>query len=337
MPSEQTLAKEFNVCRMTVNRALKQLETEGLVYPRRGVGRFVGKSRRVRHKRIGVAIYDIGHAANPAMAEVLGGLRETIRAAGYDMIIYASEESHRHVGDAQLMSSVYASVVDAVVVLHQSIERSHLEQISQEVPMLVVNLPAAGLPVHRVETDLAGGGFMVGRRLSELGHRQIAVINGEDHVFSVQQLETGLALAYQAAGVTLDRELIRRGVHSQETGYASTKNLLASGRVFTAIVCGDDDIAVGAIHALQESGLVVPDDVSVVGFNDVPIAKVVRPTLTTVRVPSYELGCHAGRLLLQACAGNGQTGQGEHVKLPCQFVERESTAPANRRRVEHVK
>lgn len=158
MPSEQTLAKEFNVCRMTVNRALKQLETEGLVYPRRGVGRFVGKSRRVRHKRIGVAIYDIGHAANPAMAEVLGGLRETIRAAGYDMIIYASEESHRHVGDAQLMSSVYASVVDAVVVLHQSIERSHLEQISQEVPMLVVNLPAAGLPVHRVETDLAGGG-----------------------------------------------------------------------------------------------------------------------------------------------------------------------------------
>src|SRR5262249_48032542 len=143
---------------------------------------------------------------------------------------------------------------------------------------------------------------------------------------------SGYEAALREAGIPIDRDLIsREGLITSEGGYAATRRLIESGATFTGLFCASDVLVPGVLRALRERGLRVPEDVSIVSFDDYPLAELVDPALTTVRKPRYDMGVQAGRLLKQRISGE-LTRDTVTTILQTQLIERRSSAPPRRER-----
>jgi LacI family transcriptional regulator, xylobiose transport system transcriptional regulator len=191
-----------------------------------------------------------------------------------------------------------------------------------------VTLDPTGEPLHPVPSVGAtnwSGGIAATRHLLSLGHRRIAVITGpEDRLCAKARLE-GARAALQAAGVGLDDGLVRPGWFTFDDGLSHGRELLALPDPPTAVLCGNDLQALGVYEAARQRGVRIPDDLSVVGFDDIPNARWCGPRMTTVRQPLIEMGAAAATLVLALAAGEkpAQT----RVELATTLVVRDSTAP----------
>jgi LacI family transcriptional regulator len=177
------------------------------------------------------------------------------------------------------------------------------------------------VPTTVVEYDNEGGAYAMTGYLLSQGHRRIVYLGDVqvNHTTSRDRIK-GFTRAYEDYGVAVDPTMIVRGDYTHAAGYAGTKRLLAAGASFTAIFAATDMVAAGVLMALREAGVRVPEDVSVVGYDDIPLAVNVVPALTTVRVPTEELGRTAVRLALDAA-------ENQHVVLGTHIVVRSSVAP----------
>jgi LacI family transcriptional regulator len=191
-----------------------------------------------------------------------------------------------------------------------------------------VDLPDPDVP--SVGATNWGGGLAATRHLAQLGHRRIAVIGGPPGVLCGRARIDGYRAALDAAGLPFDPELVRVGTFRHAGGYDAACELLALPDRPTAIFAGSDEQAFGVIEAARVAGLVVPRDLSVVGFDDLPIARWAAPPLTTVRQPLAEMGRVATQLLEALIAGRDPDAY--HVELATALVVRSSTAPARPRR-----
>jgi LacI family transcriptional regulator len=140
----------------------------------------------------------------------------------------------------------------------------------------------------------------------------------------VQDRAQGYRDALKVAGLAEPAALVRYGDFTEESGYAATREILGVSPPPTALLCANDRIALGAYAAAADAGRRVPADVSIVGFDDTPIARYVRPTLTTVAIPTYEMGSAAVRMLLAQLGGNPAS---EIETMPTRLVVRDSAAP----------
>ena len=183
-----------------------------------------------------------------------------------------------------------------------------------------------GVPAGVVDYDNEGGAFAITEYLLGLGHRRILYVGGPELLSTHQSRLAGFRRAHQARDLQIDERLVQPGAFSRRFGYERTAQLLADGSAgpFTAVFGANDTVAVGAMQALREAGLRIPQDVSVVGYDDIPLAADVTPALTTVNLPLEQMGREAVRLAV-ALRGesDGPTGTrhiGTHVVL------RDSTA-----------
>jgi LacI family transcriptional regulator len=177
------------------------------------------------------------------------------------------------------------------------------------------------VPTTVVEYDNEGGAYAMTSHLLSYGHRRVVYLGNVrlDHTTSRDRV-AGFTRAHEAYGLPVDPALIVPGEFTETAGYAGTKRLLAQGVVCTAIFAATDMVAAGALRALQEAGVRVPEDMSLVGYDDIPISTHLRPALTTVRVPTEELGRTAVRLALHP-------SEPQHVVLGTHIVVRDSVAP----------
>jgi DNA-binding LacI/PurR family transcriptional regulator len=194
------------------------------------------------------------------------------------------------------------------------------------IPVVVID-PAEepGPGVMSVGTTNWQGGLSATRHLIELGHRRIAAIGGPAQLWSSRARLDGYRAAMLEAGLAVDEKLVCRDSFSVGGGRQQATLLLALADRPTAIVAGNDAQAFGVLQALGESGLRAPGDVSVVGFDDVPVAAWAAPPLTTVRQPLAAMAATAFRML-RAGGGDG-TAQAHHMELATTLVVRASTAP----------
>jgi LacI family transcriptional regulator len=179
------------------------------------------------------------------------------------------------------------------------------------------------VPATVVEYDNVGGASAMTSHLLSHGHRAIAYLGtaeGEGGNTTKVDRFKGFARAHEAYGVTYDPALVVPTTFTREAGYSATRQLLAQGRHFTAVFAGTDMVAVGVLAALREAGLRVPEDVSVAGYDDIPFARDVSPALTTVHIPTEELGRTAVRLALNR-------HEPQHTVLGTHIVVRESVCP----------
>lgn len=196
----------------------------------------------------------------------------------------------------------------------------------------LVALDPSGMPPDTVPSVGAAnwnGGVAATRHLLELGHRRIAVIGGPAKSLIARARLEACRAAMDAAGVPLDEQFIRTGRFFFEDGLDFGRDLLSLADPPTAVICGNDLQALGVYEAARQARLTIPDDLSVVGFDDLECAHWCGPPMTTVRQPFDEMGAAAARLVLTLSAGEAPSQT--RVELPTTLVVRGSTAPPARR------
>ncbi|MFE0463718.1 LacI family DNA-binding transcriptional regulator [Kitasatospora sp. NPDC058965] len=257
--------------------------------------------------------------------EVIRGVENVVRAEGLSLVLSESA-GHLSLGQSWV-DGVLARRPTGVVLVLSGLDRAQREQLtSRDIPFVVMD-PAGdpGQEVPAVGATNWNGGLAATRHLLELGHRRIAVIAGPGRMMCSRARVDGYRAALETAGVPFDPALVREGDFHHEAGYAAGLELLRMPDRPTAVFTGNDLQALGLYEAARELGLRIPEQLSVVGFDDLPLARWVGPPLTTVRQPLTEMAEVATRMVLDLARGNRPSTV--RVELATTLVERDSTAP----------
>jgi LacI family transcriptional regulator len=262
--------------------------------------------------------------------EVLQGVVEAAAEAGVAVVVSLRPRRQRGSGanrPAPWARELAASGRQAAIVMTSELAAADLTALTRA-PMPVVVIDQLNLPSARVasvgSTNFAGG-MLATRHLLDLGHRQIAYVGGPAAAACNQARMHGYRGAMEAGGAPVPDGYVRTGRFSYEHGIAGGAALLDLPAPPTAVFAGSDETALGVIEAARIRGLRIPDDLSVVGFDDTPVARLAAPPLTTVRQPLREMGAVAVRTALRLAAG--EPVDSHHVELATELVVRQSTAP----------
>src|SRR3954471_440417 len=278
--------------------------------------------RMGRTDTIGLVIPD---NTNPFFAELARWIEEAGFDAGYTTILANSNE--RPYRERRYITTLLSKRVDGLIIAPSGGEDQTLIGLLRRVRTPIVIVDHDGmLPIGDVVLyDDTGGSAAVARHLLELGHTRIACVAGPAERAPHERLESFRRTPAEA-GVTLDEHAVVAADFHFRGGREATAKLLATGRPFTALFAANDLMAAGAIRELHAHGLSVPDDVSVVGFDDAPLAQMISPALTTIRQPMQAMAETAVSLLPARVA---EGGGGNHPRrvLPTSLVVRDSTAP----------
>jgi LacI family transcriptional regulator len=262
-------------------------------------------------------------AGDALLAETLRGLATAARSAGFRVLVEPLIPGEATYGDL-----VRSGRADGVVVSGPLFDDPELaDLVADGFPIVIQgHLPGAAAPT--IDVDNEASARLAVDHLLELGHRRIACITNAALTYTAAADRlAGYREALATAGVTAAPELVDEGAFDAASGHRAMTRILERGRP-QAVFVASDVVALGAIGALREAGLRVPDDVSVVGFDDVPLAAYFDPPLTSIRVPAYELGLAAGRALLDRIAGREVPAR---TLLPTELIVRASTAAPSMR------
>jgi LacI family transcriptional regulator len=283
--------------------------------------------RSNRSNLIGAVVVDVG---TPYFANMIYGVQRATRAAGKSLMVssgYADQDE-----EARAIIELVDRSCDGIVIYLERPMRDDVVEIVRKARVPVVSIGHNSCPVSRGRVILNNfnGAHAAMKHLLDQGHRKIVHLSGQvDFGDTVARME-GIAAALAEQGMSLDDIHVVNGIFHQDFGYQATRDLVASGRDFTAIFAGDDDMAAGVLLALRDMGLRVPDDVSVMGFDDAFHARHMWPPLTTVRQPVDTLGEVAASLLLQLL---GEPGTGPlQSTVDTSLVVRSSVAAPRQQR-----
>jgi LacI family transcriptional regulator len=275
-----------------------------------------------RSYTVGVLVPDI---QNPLFPPIIRGIDDRLAAAGYTPLIANTENDPER--ERQDFEALRARQVDGFITATARLDHELLDAVAASgVPLVLVNrrVENGGLP-SAVADDREGARQAVAH-LVELGHRRIAHLAGPQEISTGRGRLEGFQAAMAHAGLEVDPALVRFArAFTEPEGARVCEDLLGGGADFTAVVAGNDLLALGCYDVLERRGLKCPRDLSVVGFNDMPFADRFHPPLTTVHIPHYELGAAAADLLLERLAD--PAARPRTLELETRLVVRGSTAP----------
>ncbi|MFG3250895.1 LacI family DNA-binding transcriptional regulator [Streptomyces sp. NPDC048187] len=280
----------------------------------------VGRSLSTRStRRIGVIVTDL---TNPFYPHVVAPLHDELGRLGYRMMLL-TERSDEAVAQEELLDQSLDGVVLATATTDSRLP-ARLDR--RDIPYVFLNRDTGRAGDYASVVDNEGGGRLVARELAALGHRRVAGIFGAANTTTGRERELGFRLAIADEGIGLPEERVVRGPFEYETGYEALSFLLGAAQRPTAVFCGNDVVAVGVLNAARAAGLCVPGDLTVVGFDDLPMASWEVLRLTTVRHDLAELARQAARLLVRRITGRADPA-GERLVLPTEFVPRGTHGP----------
>jgi LacI family transcriptional regulator len=251
--------------------------------------------RRRKSNTLGMIMPD---SSNPFFAEVARAIEDASFAKNYSVILCNSD------GDLEKQQA-YTNVlienrVAGILFVAAGISTELVNDLEQRrVPLVVVDREVPGAEVDTVMTNHAQGGFLATQHLIDLGHGRIACIAGNSEVSPSAERLTGYQRAIEENNLAYDDRLVVKGDFQYESGYQATTRLLALEDPPSAVFACNDLMAVGCISAARQFGLRVPDELSVVGFDNVRLASFTNPPLTTIAQPIAEIGTLATRMLLE--------------------------------------
>ena len=322
------VAREAGVSLMTISRVINdkgevspatRLRVLGVIdrlgYRPSGIAR--GLATR-RTGTLGLVVPDI---ANPFFSDVARGAEDRAYAEGYNVFLCNTGESLQR--ERSALQSLEEKRVDGLVLCSSRLDEAELRAALDPYPAVVlVNRRLEGCDAGAVLTDDAAGARIATQLLLEAGHRAIGFLAGPPASYSGRQRSRGYRAALDAAAVVYNPAWARHCSSEVEGGREMTHELLANGEGPTALICYNDLVAIGALQACSELGRKVPDDLAIVGSDDISLAALVTPSLTTCRVPRRELGAQAMRLLLDRIQGSREAC--EAIVLQPELVVRAS-------------
>ena len=272
--------------------------------------------RRGRSMTLGVLVPEL---ADGYSALVLSGLEHALMQAGYFYLLISHHHRTELVERSQNMLAERA--VDGLVAIDTTMARY------LPIPVVTVSCPDEHEGITNIVLDHGRAADLAIGYLAELGHTRIAYIKGQSFSSDTEPRWTAIREATARLGLSIDPELVTQLVGERpnhEPGYSAAQHLLACGKPFTALFAFNDISAIGAVRALREAGLRVPQEVSVIGFDDIQSAAFQNPSLTTVRQPLHAMGVLAAETLLQQINRESAEAQPKLIKVAPELIIRES-------------
>lgn len=295
MATIKDIARLAGVAPSVVSRALnnkygvKESTRERIVSIARELGYYPNTAARSlvtrRTETIGVVMADI---SEPFYSQAIKGMEYVALQTGYTLLF---SNSYENVEDGRLLQKmITAERVDGLVIMGSNIrEKSFISSLlEREIPFILVERSYSDPKVNCIWVDNVRGGYLATKYLIDRGHRRIAHIAGNLYFQVALDRVEGYKRALEDTGIGYSEELVVMGNFVTEDGYRATKEVLGLG--CTAIFAANDTMAYGALQAISEAGLRVPDDIAVIGFDDLEFSSLTNPPLTTVRQPRYEMG-----------------------------------------------
>lgn len=308
MSTLKEVAEKANISITTVSRVINdpekvkpktrervRLAMEALHFqPNRVAQRLRGT--KGRSKLLGLIIPEI---QNQFYSSIVRGIEDIAYRKNYAVILCNSDENPEK--EKFYLETLRSESVDGIILppVHDSSETIE-ELMKSGIPLICFDRKLTSHSVDTVVIDNEKGGYTATRHLLDLGHRSIAVVTSMQTLSSFDDRLKGYSKALKEEGIPIDEKLIMRGDHtSPEAGKELTHALLKLEPVPTALVVMNNQLTLGAIEALNESEYTIPDDVSIVGFDDLPWTKAISPPLTVMRQPGYEIGQRVAELFFQ--------------------------------------
>jgi LacI family transcriptional regulator len=336
MSTISDVAKRAGVSAMTVSRVINgtgktRAETRARVEAAIEELGYVPNAlaRQLRSKRTKTIALVVSDISNPFFTTIARGVEDFVVGHGFSVMFCNTDEDAAE--EEQYLLMLIERQVDGVLLVPSRSSGESFELLhSHRTPVVVIDRRVDTHAVDSVRCDSEAGAHALVKHLVELGHRRIAVLTGSPGTSTSMDRVAGARRAVDEAGLALPGTMVHYGSYNygrsnQADGYRMALDMLATpGPLPTAVFCANNFIAYGAIRALREAGIRVPDDMSVVAFDDLPEEWISEPFLTVARQPAYDIGHRAESLLMDHITG-AQAPAGVSVILPFELVIRRSS------------
>ncbi|MGA9287552.1 MAG: LacI family DNA-binding transcriptional regulator [Anaerobacillus sp.] len=278
---------------------------------------FASDLKRTKTNTIALILKDL---SGPYYSELIKGVQEVAMTNGFDLIACSS------IGGAQSTAVKFLTekrVDGAIILAHNITDEIICEAAREGFPLVVLDRTLNNEHVIQVEVDNIQGGYIATEHLIQKGHEDIAYISGPYNSHDNEMRFKGYQQALTEHELRFQTRWKISGDFTREGGYRATKMLIAQGNLPTAVFYANDEMALGGIQAFNEKKISVPDDVSIIGFDDIQLSEYVSPPLTTVKQPKYEAGALAVHLIFQQLS---QEKVDRYYKLPTELIDRKSVS-----------
>lgn len=321
LPSEPQLAEEYGVAYMTARQSIHALVKEGLVNRTHGRGTFVAEPESLdKRPSLGMLLLRNWYAIDPFyFSPLVEAFVQRADELGFQVHLADRSEPLK-----EQLKFTELRVRAMAMVLHDHDDLRDAESfLNQGFAVVAINRYGGSRRVPSVSPDNRGGTYEATLKLIELGHRQVAHIMGPRGNFDALERRKGVELAWKASKLPSEDLRFFEAAYTEESGYQAAKRILQSKALPTAVVCVNDLTALAAMKVFSQAGLRVPEDISVFGFGNMRLTPFFQPGLTTMQLPTPELGKKAAEALVALYRGVRL----EPVRIPCPMVWRESVAP----------
>jgi DNA-binding LacI/PurR family transcriptional regulator len=327
----RTIARAANVSIATVSRTINNVPTVNPEIAKRvwqvidELDYFPNTQARAlvsgRSKLFGLIVSEI---TNPFFPELIQGFEDIAVANGYEILV--SSTNHEPKRMSHCIRRMLERKVDGVAVMTFGIEEPLLDQLAKrKVALVFIDIGPNRPGISLLKVDYHHGILQGVQHLAGLGHKNIAFISGPVTLHSAQSRRAAFSASLEECGIAPNPAWIIEGDHTMEGGIASMERLLSAKKMPTAVMCSNDMTAIGVLHKLYRAGLRVPDDLSVIGFDDIHIAEVTIPPLTTVQMSRFELARAAVTALRAHVEPSENAEAKREYKIQTELIVREST------------
>ena len=316
LPGERVLAKELGYSYMTIRKAIENLVNEGVLYKVPTKGTFVA-DRKQQKAKTGTIGYFLDHRiagglSSPYYSMIFNALEKETSRSGYSLTYFSDNDPGNLQKIFKKLDGVIASCFPRVEPL--------IQEIKEQVPIVAIDNSAADKTIPSVIIDNFSAMITVIDHLYALGHERIGFMTGLEDSDVGKNRYAGYQGGLSKNGIDIDPELVFRGNYTFGSGVSGVDYFLSLEHRPTAIVCANDSMALGTMNRLYQEDIRVPDEISVVGFDDIDIAGQIVPPLTTIKVPVDEIAERAFGMLKMLIEGKELDNR--HVALEAKLVVR---------------
>ena len=318
LPGERILAKEYGYSYMTIRKAVDNLVAEGLLFKIPLKGTFVAnrKSAKKKTRIIGYFLDSsiVAGLTSPYYSLIFNSLQRQATQHGYSLIYFTD------IGDSS--SYKHMNNIDgAIVSCFPRIEHI-VDEINQQIPVVVIDNSSSDKTIPSVIIDNFNAVRASVNYLCSLGHKRIGFMTGLEDSDVGKNRYAGYRSGLSQHGIKLNQKLVFKGDYSFESGAKGGDYFMSLKNPPTGVVCANDAMAIAMIRQAAQRGLNVPDDLSIIGFDDIPVASQISPSLTTMAAPIEQITELACNMLISLI--NGETSESKHIALPAELVTRDS-------------
>ena len=316
LPGERTLAIDYGVSYMTIRKAVENLVTEGLLYKVPTKGIYVADRNTTKKKTHVIGYYldssIVAGLTSPYYSLIFNALEQQATKRGYSLLYFSD------INDNSILKQI--KKVDGVIASCFPRNENVIHDINKHVPVVAIDNSASDKTIPSVIIDNFNAVRNSIDHLCKLGHTRIGFMTGlQDSDVGKNRFE-GYKSGLNNHGLALDEALVYRGNYSFKSGLEGADYYFSLKKPPTALVCANDAMAIAVIRKATQNSLIVPDDISVIGFDDITVASQINPSLTTLAAPVREIAELAIEMLNKLM--NGETPANKHVALPAELVVR---------------